>query len=214
MGISVIFAGFPFWKGNAAIRLFRIEKQEKQMKKILLPLLAGVSMLLAFVPAKAQTGKLGHFNSTELMQMMPEMDSAQRKQQDYAKELQDLIVGMQTELQNKYTEFQNNQSQWSDLIKQTKSREIQDMQTRVQEFMQQSEEDYQAKTQELLAPIIDKVTKAVTEVAKEGKFAYIFDASNNALFMGNEAIDVMPLVKKKLGLPDVPVTQGIPQGGK
>ena len=143
--------------------------------------------------------------------MMPEMDSAQRKQQDYAKELENIIIGMQTELQNKYTEFQNNQSQWSELIKQTKSRELQDMQVRVQEFMQQSEEDYQRKTQELLAPIIDRVSNAVNEVAAEGGFAYIFDASNNALFLGPDAIDVMPLVKKKLGLPDVPVIQGLPE---
>ncbi len=167
--------------------------------------------MLACFPAKAQSGKIGHFNSTELMQMMPEMDSAQRKQQDYAKELENIIIGMQTELQNKYTEFQNNQSQWSELIKQTKSRELQDMQVRVQEFMQQSEEDYQRKTQELLAPIIDRVSNAVNEVAAEGGFAYIFDASNNALFLGPDAIDVMPLVKKKLGLPDVPVIQGLPE---
>lgn len=173
------------------------------MKKFLLPLMAGLLAVALCSSVKAQ--KLGHFNSTELMQMMPEMDSAQRAQQEYAKELEGLIAGMQNELQTKYAEYQNNQSQWSELIKQTKTRELQDMQVRVQEFAQQSEEDYQRKTQELLAPIIEKITNAVKDVAKEGKFAYIFDAGNNALYTGPDAVDVMPLVKKKLGIPDVPV---------
>lgn len=183
------------------------------MRKLFLSIIvAGFAFVCAQV--SAQNAKLGHINSMELMQMMPEMDSMQRVLQDYGKELQDNIAMMQTELQNKYTEYQNNQSQWSDLIKQTKGKELQDMQVRVQEFMQQAEEDYQRKTQELLAPITDRVKKAIEEVAKEGKFSYIIDSSNGTVFMGSESIDVAPEVKKKLGLPEVPVMKNFTTTGK
>lgn len=176
------------------------------MKKILVSL-ATVLMLSGISCGVKAQGKMGHVNTMELMQMMPEMDSIQRQLQDYGKELEDNIATMQAEFQNKYAEFQNNQNQWSDLIKQTKAKEINDMQVRIQEFMQQAEEDYKQRTNELLAPISDKVKNAIEAVAREGKFAYILDSSNATLFAGSEANDVMSLVKKKLGLPDIPVNK-------
>ncbi len=42
-------------------------------------------------------------------------------------------------------------------------------------------------------------------MVKEGKVAYIYDAGTNALYTGPDAVDVMLLVKKNLGIPDVPV---------
>ncbi len=179
------------------------------MKKILLT--AAMTAALVFGGNVLAQSKLGHVNAMELVQQLPEADSVQNALQTYAKDLQDNIATMQTEVQNKYAEYQNNQSQWSELIKQTKAKEIQDMQVRLQEFSAQAEEDYQQKTQELLAPLSDKVKNAIEAVAKEGKFAYILDASNATVFFGSEAIDVTSLVKKKLGLPDVPVSKTLPR---
>ena len=144
--------------------------------------------------------KIGHISTMDVISRMPETDSAQRALQDYGKEFEDNLTLMQTELQNKYAEFQNNQNQWSDLIKQTKQRELEDMQVRMQEFYQQGQEDYNRKQQELLNPITEKVTKAIEEVAKDGKFSYILDSSNGTVFIGPESIDVTSLVEAKLGL--------------
>ncbi|MDE5575456.1 MAG: OmpH family outer membrane protein [Bacteroidales bacterium] len=180
------------------------------MKKILLTA-AFVAALTMGVGRVCAQGKIGHVNAMEMIQLMPEADSVQAALQAYAKDLQDNIATMQTEVQNKYAEYQNNQSQWSELIKQTKAKEIQDMQVRLQEFSAQAEEDYQQKTQELLLPLNNKVKDAIEAVAKEGKFAYILDAGSANLFLGSEAIDVTSLVKKKLGLPDVPVNKTLPR---
>lgn len=180
------------------------------MKKILLTA-AFVAALTMGAGRVCAQGKIGHVNAMEMIQLMPEADSVQAALQAYAKDLQDNIATMQTEVQNKYAEYQNNQSQWSELIKQTKAKEIQDMQVRLQEFSAQAEEDYQQKTQELLLPLNNKVKDAIEAVAKEGKFAYILDAGSANLFLGSEAIDVTSLVKKKLGLPDVPVNKTLPR---
>ena len=103
-------------------------------------------------------------------------------------------------MQNKYAEYQNGQAQWSDLIKSTKMREIQDMQARVTEFGEQAEVDYREKTQQLLMPITEKVKKAIEDVAKEGKYSYVFDTSTGAFLYTTESDDIAPLVKKKLGI--------------
>lgn len=180
------------------------------MKKIFLTAVLATALMWSGGSVFAQ-GKVGHVAAMEIMQQMPQFDSVQAALQAYAKDLQDNITTMQTEVQNKYAEYQNNQSQWSELIKQTKGKEIQDMQLRLQEFQQQAEEDYQKKTQELLIPLNNKVKTAIEAVAKDGKFAYILDASNTNLFMGSEAIDVTSQVKKKLGLPDIPVSKSLPR---
>ena len=57
-----------------------------------------------------------------------------------------------------------------------------------------------AKEQELLEPILSKARKAIEEVAKEGKYTYIFDKTGGTILYANESEDVLPLVKKKLGL--------------
>ncbi len=170
------------------------------MKKIVLSVLLAVSSFVAGQALQAQTMKIGHISTMDVISRMPETDSAQRALQDYGKEFEDNLTLMQTELQNKYAEFQNNQNQWSDLIKQTKQRELEDMQVRMQEFYQQGQEDYNRKQQELLNPITEKVTKAIEEVAKDGKFSYILDSSNGTVFIGPESIDVTSLVEAKLGL--------------
>ena len=172
----------------------------KDMKKLFVAVLFIAGVLGAGHFAQAQTLKFGHINSMELMQAMPETDSAQAQLQAYAAELENTIKMMQTELENKQMEFRNGQSQWSDLIRATKERELQDMYARTQEFMTQADEDYKAKSQALLAPITEKAKKAIDEVAREGKFSYIFDTSSGVVLYGTDGDDILDLVKKKMGL--------------
>ena len=56
----------------------------------------------------------------------------------------------------------------------------------------------QAKEQELLKPIMDKVNQAIQDVAAEGGYAMIFDAG--VLLYAAEGTDVSAQVKSKLGM--------------
>lgn len=144
--------------------------------------------------------KLGHISSAELMQIMPGKDSIQNVLQAEITELQNNLKAMEAELQQAYNQYQEKQAGWSDLIKQTKQRELQDMQVRAQEFQAKAEEQLQMRQQELLQPIIDKAKKAIEDVAKEGGYTYVFDSSNGTLLYQQDSDDLLPLVKKKLGL--------------
>jgi outer membrane protein len=165
------------------------------MKKIILVL----SILALTIPVKGQA-KFGHVNSSEIIQALPETDSAQATLKVYGEDLQKTLETMQAELQTKYMEYQNGQAQWSELIKSTKQREIQDIQARITELGEQAEVDYRDKSQALLLPITEKVKKAIEEVAKEGKYSYIFDTSTGAFVYAIESEDVSAAVKKKLGI--------------
>ncbi len=169
------------------------------MKKTLIAIMA---CMLAFGgSAMAQKNvKLGHINSNDLMQIMPGRDSAQAVLQAEVTELENTLKSMQAEAEKRYNDYVANQAGWTELIRQTKQREIQDMATRIEEFQKNAQEQLQTREQELLKPIIDRAKKAIEDVAKEGGYTYIFDAGTAALLYDEGGDDIMPLVKKKLGL--------------
>ncbi len=169
------------------------------MKKTLIAIMA---CMLAFGgSAMAQKNvKLGHINSNDLMQIMPGRDSAQTVLQAEVTELENTLKSMQAEAEKRYNDYVANQAGWTELIRQTKQREIQDMAARIEEFQKNAQEQLQTREQELLKPIIDRAKKAIEDVAKEGGYTYIFDAGTAALLYDEGGDDIMPLVKKKLGL--------------
>lgn len=147
---------------------------------------------------KAQ--KLGHIDFAKLYELMPGQDSIKKAFSTYQEQLQNQFVAMQGEYETKLTDYQNNQATMSNIIKQTKEKEILDLQRRIQDFQQTAQEDLQDKEAELTAPIIDKARNAVKEVAKENAYTYIFNSTEGLLLYTESGDDIMPLVKKKLNL--------------
>lgn len=156
--------------------------------------------LLTLGTAFAQKNvKLGHIDSNELLKIMPGRDSAQAQLQREMTELEDQLREMQMELQNLYNDYMAKESQMSDLIKKTKQSELQDKGARIEEFQKNAQIRLQESEKALLTPIIDRAKEAIRDVAKENGYTYIFDSAVGVtLYEGGD--DILPLVKKKLGL--------------
>jgi len=148
----------------------------------------------------AQKQKFGHINSEELLKLMPGRDSAVTVITEYAKTLENQMKGMQTEFEDKYQDYLAHESEMTDLIKQTKQRELQDIQTRIENFQTSAEEDLQKKQTELLQPIIDKAKAAIEKVAKTNGYTYIFDSGLGILLYEDPGEDILPMVKTELGI--------------
>jgi outer membrane protein len=146
--------------------------------------------------------KFGHINTSELIALMPDRDAAEKALAQEAKNMEDQLESMKIELNNKYQTYLSKRDSMSQLVKQTKEAELQDMQARIEDFQTKAQQMLQQKEQDLLKPIIEKYKKAISDVAKENGFTYIFDVSNNSsvLFFSEESKDIMPLVKAKLNI--------------
>jgi outer membrane protein len=144
--------------------------------------------------------KIGHVDFNTLLQAMPGIDSVKIKLQGYQKTLTDQMDAMKSEFENKYMDYQSQSATMSDLIKQTKEKELQDLQGRIDAFQQKAQTDLQAKQAELVQPFIDKAKVAVKEVAKENKYTYILNSIEDVVLYSETSDDIMPLVKKKLGI--------------
>ena len=161
-------------------------------------------LLIASVGQKAmaQNFKFGHINSDELIQAMPEYDSATVKLEKFRKELVNALELMSVELNTKNEAYQKESKNYSDIVKQTKEQELVDMNKRIQDFQNNAQSQLQSKQSEVFQPIYQKVDKAIKDVGKENGFLYVFDVSKGALLYFDEtkSTNVMPLVKTKLGL--------------
>lgn len=154
-----------------------------------------------FIGANAQNQeKFGHLNFADLYTVMPGIDSVRIAYEEYAASIQEQFDAMQTELETKITDYQNNQTTMSVIIRQTKEREIADLQARMEAFQSSAQQDLQDKEMELTSPIIDKAQNAVKEVAKENGYTYILNAAGGMLLYADPGDDIMDLVKKKLGI--------------
>jgi outer membrane protein len=149
----------------------------------------------------AQTPKFGHIDLQALIQVMPERAVAETQFNKFQTELEDIYTEMQKDLQTKMASFEQLGDSASEIKKNAKVAEIQDMQQRVQNYQQTAQQQLQTKQTELLKPVFDKAEVAIGEVAKEKGLLYVFDIGTKVvLYKSNESMDLLPLVKTKLGI--------------
>jgi outer membrane protein len=170
----------------------------KTITKILVAI--AVVMFVSTAMFAQSKGKFGHVSSNDLLLAMPERVVAEKAIQEEAQKLEAQLMAMSNEYQSKVSEYQASLSTMSPLIRDTKAKEIGDLEQRIQNFQMQAQEALQDKEQELLQPLIDKAKKAIAEVATENGYSYVFDSSVGVLLYMPEGDDVLPLVKKKMGI--------------
>jgi outer membrane protein len=69
----------------------------------------------------------------------------------------------------------------------------------IKEKEQQIQQKLQIKREELLKPIVDKITSKIKEVCTENKFVMVFDTSSfNALLFTPDSEDITALVRTKM----------------
>lgn len=168
------------------------------MKNIFKLTVVALIMIAGSFTANAQ--KIGHINLDSLIGLMPESKVAQQAVQAYAKQLEQQVTAMQTELQTKYAEFQEKSKDLAEVVRASKEKELNDLNTRIQEFQQQAQTDYQRKTAELSKPVYDKAKTAIDQVAKENGYKYALDTSAGFVLYSEPADDIIVLVMKKLGI--------------
>lgn len=158
-------------------------------------------LLLIVVTASvnAQTLKFGHIDLNALIQVMPERATAEAEYTKFQGELGDVYDELQRDYQAKMTEFENLGADVSEVRRNEKVKDIQNLTQRIQDYEQTANLQMQQKQTELMQPIYDKAQAAIEEVAKEQGLIYVFEA-NSLLYKSNQSTDILPVVKQKLGI--------------
>ena len=167
-------------------------------------LFLGLVMALAsgFVqPALAQGPRLGHINSGELVSLMPETKKAEDSLKRFAEGMETQVQAMLSELKVKYADFQSKSKEWSESLREYKTKEIQDLQSNIDNFQQRAQQDIAKRKEDLLGPVIQKAEEVIKSIAKEGNYDYIFDTSSGNFLYTKDSDNLLETAKKKLKLP-------------
>lgn len=167
----------------------------------LMKLVAVLLFIVVAASANAQSPKFGHIDLQALVQVMPERATAETEFNNYQKELEDVLTEMQTNYQAAIGEFQQLAEDASEIKRNAKLEELQQLEQRIGNYQQNAQMQLQQKQAEVLQPVFTKAEQAIEEVAKENNLIYVFDVGPKVvLYKSNESVDILPLVKAKLGI--------------
>ena len=165
------------------------------MKKIFV---IAIASLMAF---SAGAQKIGRGNFNELVMLMPEMDAARETIAASQKEAEETYAAMVEEYQGKVSQYQQKNASWTAAIKESKEKELMDIQNRIQEFQQNISQELQQQQNQLVAPINEKANNTVQEIAKAKGIDILFDATQ-AIYFSDAVIDLTAEARKALNIPD------------
>jgi outer membrane protein len=155
----------------------------------------------ATISASAQNQKFGHIDLQALVQLMPERAAAETAYNTFQTDLEDVLAEMQQNYQQKLTELEQLGTEASEVRRNAKITELQELQQRIQNYQMTAQQQLQQKQAEVLSPVFDKAEAAIEEVAKEQGLLYVFDiGSRVVLYKSNQSVDLLPMVKQKLGI--------------
>ncbi len=170
------------------------------MKKIIKLSFLFVALLSMTATLEAQ--KFGYVHSAAILSEMPEVKQADSNLETLQKQLIKKGEGMVELLQKDYAAIQQRVAagELSPKQQEDEGKKLETRQSEIAKFEQEMQEQIVGKREELLKPIYDKVNQAIKEVANEGGYQMIFDASTSILLYADEDADISDLVKTKLGI--------------
>lgn len=165
--------------------------------------------LLLSLPVVAQVDgsptllKVGYTSLGNILEQMPETKNVSSQITLLQTQSDNELKRLQKEYQDKYSAYEKGAAQMSEVIRKDRAIELDNLQTRIQEFARNAEETIQRRYNELIAPITKKAFEVIGEVAKENGYQFIVNTDpgsnpmSNLLFTASE-YDVTKLVLAKL----------------
>ena len=158
--------------------------------------------LILFSATGGFSQKFGYCNSALLLTQLPEVKAADsdlqafqtqltKKGQERVKALQDAAADLDRKKQMGTISPKDFDAQTAKLEEERES---------IAKYEQEVYQKLTQKREELYKPLLDKVNKAMEDVATENGFALVFDSSTQILVYADESLDVTKMVKTKLGI--------------
>ena len=162
------------------------------IKKLLLAIMIAL-------PMSVFAQKFAVINTQQLMESMPDIKTVNEQLEAANKKYQDEFNKLQEEMQKKYEEFQSLDANTPQTIKDRRMQEMQELSNKIEQFRETAAQDIQRQQQQLMAPIQEKVLKAIQAVGAEGNYTFVFEGML-PLYTGTDVTDITETVKTRLGV--------------
>jgi outer membrane protein len=139
--------------------------------------------------------KLAYINTQEVFSSMPELKDVETKLSAKQDEIKKEMSAIQAEYDAIVKPLQESKQEPSEEVQ----KQLKDIEERYQTFLETSDKQFSELRQSLIAPVQQKMQKAIQEVGAEKGFTYIIEIG--ALpYYSSSAVDAGALVKAKLGI--------------
>ncbi|MGD8867139.1 MAG: OmpH family outer membrane protein [Gemmatimonadales bacterium] len=148
-------------------------------------------------PQGADT-KLAYINSTQIIAQTP---GAAEAQQTFDREMarwQTEMRALEDSLQQMISTYEQQQIMLSPEKKQERQQEILQKRLEYEQRANDLQEVAQRRQQELVQPIYDRITVALTQIRDEFEYTMIFDAAAGALIAADTTLDITDIVIERL----------------
>lgn len=180
------------------------------MKRFCFALATVILSLLASTGATAQhnTGyinhpKIGYINMDDLIAVMPDTKHAQQVLQACADSLSRVDANLQREFDARRDAFFKDSARMDTTKKEAQRRVLQNLLTQYNQFRADAKVELDSTQQAMTVAVVAKAQSAITAAAKANGYAYVFRKADNRgefVLVGPQGEDILPLVKKQLGL--------------
>ena len=103
------------------------------------------TFMFAVLSMTAQEIKFGHINTDVLLSIMPETKKAEKEMKNLGETYENELKSMISEYQNKAQKYQAEAEKKSNAINQSRMKEMQDMEARIQQYRSTVQQDTQKK---------------------------------------------------------------------
>jgi len=165
------------------------------MKRIFF--LSVILLLLTQANSYAQN-KIGYIGPDEIFDLMPEVKKADTALAVVQQELSKTYQDQQSDINEAVNKFIKDSINMTSSLKEIKRKDLQERIAALGKKEQDLNKALDAEKERILAPIREKLLKAIRDVAKENGYAHVFYKAQSIVFP--EADDLGALVKKKLGI--------------
>jgi len=160
--------------------------------------LTGILLLGSVSMAEAQTPRIGYIDSQAILAEAP---GSREAQQAFDQEMDRYRGEMQRlgeELDRLVTAYQQQERNLTPEAREARQQEIRRKEMEYQNRIEEIDEEASRKRQELVEPILERMSQVIETVRSEGSYALIFDTASRSIIAADPALDLTDEVLRRL----------------
>jgi outer membrane protein len=166
-------------------------------KKIFFSIVLG---LLFLTPSLFSQARIAYINSEQVIMQLPESQEAQKILEELQISARDSIQLLEETYKEKLDEYQLLESQLTEEAKRLKQTELMELQNYYSVFTRRKSDEIQKRRDDLMRPILEKIQKAIDQLAKDEGLNFIFDKTatvpvllygDNQYNLTNKLLDIL-----------------------
>ena len=143
--------------------------------------------------------KIAYINSNEIFSKMPELKDVETTLMTERETVQKQLTAIQSEYTTLVEKFQKDTTALNESIIKDREAQLSTLQQRYETYAQTSGKEISEYQQQLLAPVQQRLQKAIQKVGADKGYTYIIEAGA-LLYTSPSAANIGDLVKAELGI--------------